>query len=64
MRFVQERARDAAKHPLGQLGAAVGADHNEIGPESVGLGQQALINVRFAEQVNLVTPYKVLGGGA
>jgi multidrug efflux system outer membrane protein len=27
-------------------------------------GQQALINVRFAEQANLVTLYKVLGGGA
>lgn len=27
-------------------------------------GQQALIGVRFAEQVNLVTLYKVLGGGA
>jgi outer membrane protein, multidrug efflux system len=26
-------------------------------------GQQALINVRLAEQVNLVTLYKVLGGG-
>ena len=26
-------------------------------------GQQALINVRFAEQANLVTLYKVLGGG-
>jgi multidrug efflux system outer membrane protein len=27
-------------------------------------GQQLLINVRFAEQANLVTLYKVLGGGA
>ena len=27
-------------------------------------GHQALINVRFAEQFNLVTLYKVLGGGA
>jgi len=26
-------------------------------------GQQALINVRLAEQANLVTLYKALGGG-
>jgi multidrug efflux system outer membrane protein len=35
-----------------------------VAQRSLFAGQQALINVRFAEQANLVTLYKVLGGGA
>jgi multidrug efflux system outer membrane protein len=35
-----------------------------VAQRSLFAGQQALINVRLAEQVNLVTLYKVLGGGA
>jgi multidrug efflux system outer membrane protein len=35
-----------------------------VAQRSLFAGQQVLINVRFAEQVNLVTLYKVLGGGA
>ncbi len=35
-----------------------------VAQRSLFAGQQVLINVRFAEQANLVTLYKVLGGGA
>ncbi len=35
-----------------------------VAQRSLFAGQQALISVRLAEQVNLVTLYKVLGGGA
>jgi multidrug efflux system outer membrane protein len=35
-----------------------------VAQRSLFAGQQGLINVRFAEQANLVTLYKVLGGGA
>jgi multidrug efflux system outer membrane protein len=35
-----------------------------VSQRSLFAGQQVLINVRFAEQANLVTLYKVLGGGA
>jgi outer membrane protein, multidrug efflux system len=35
-----------------------------VAQRSLFAGQQVLINARFAEQANLVTLYKVLGGGA
>jgi multidrug efflux system outer membrane protein len=35
-----------------------------VAQRSLFAGEQVLINVRFAEQANLVTLYKVLGGGA